>query len=89
MNLIQFVWERWYTLWKQRDQDVHGNDSKTRAEATRREVRRALTEIYQHHNMYEANVRTLLQRNVEDHERQAVQETRNWLTLNAPIFRES
>ena len=33
-NLIEFVWERWYTLWKLQNQEVHGHDAKTRAEAT-------------------------------------------------------
>jgi hypothetical protein len=25
-NLILFVWDKWYTLWKQRNQELHGND---------------------------------------------------------------
>jgi hypothetical protein len=88
-NLIRFVWERWYTLWKQRNQEVHGHDARTRREAVRREVCRTLNDIYSHRIMYEENVQTLLLPNVEDHERQTVRVTENWLALNAPIFRES
>jgi hypothetical protein len=75
VNLIKFVWERWYALWKLRNRDVHGHDAKTRAEAARLEVCRKLTD--------------LLLPSVDDHENQAVKATQNWLTLNAPIFRES
>ena len=85
-NLIRFVWERWYTLWKQRNQEVHGHDARTRREAVRREVRRTLNDIYSHRIMYEENVQALLLPNVEDHERQTVKVTENWLALNAPIF---
>ena len=88
-NLIRFVWERWYTLWKQRNQEVHGHDARTRREAVRREVRRTLNDIYSHRIMYEENVQALLLPNVEDHEQQTVRVTENWLALNAPIFRES
>ena len=89
VNLIKFVWERWYTLWKLRNRDVHGHDAKTRAEAARLEVRRKLTDLYRNRNMYEEHVQALLLPSVDDHENQAVKATQNWLTLNAPIFRES
>ena len=77
-NLIRFVWERWYTLWKQRNQEVHGHDARTRREAVRREVCWKLTDIYSNRIMYEENVQTLLLQNVEDHERQTVKVTENW-----------
>ncbi len=64
-------------------------DAKTRAEASCREVRRALNDIHRNRTLYEENVQALLQRNVEDHERQSVHMNKNWLALNTPIFRES
>jgi hypothetical protein len=88
-NLIRFVWERWYTLWKQRNQEVHGHDARTRSEAVRRNVCRKLNDIYRNRIMYEENVQTLLLQEVEDHERQPVKVTQNGLALNTPIFRES
>jgi exonuclease III len=89
ISLIKFVWERWHTLWRQRNQDVHGFDATTRAEASRREVRRNLNDIYRNRNMYEEHVQQLLLHDVEDHERFHVKVTKNWISLNAPIFRES
>jgi exonuclease III len=88
-NLIRFVWERWYTLWKARNQEIHGHDKRTRLEAAKREARRKLNEIYSNRSMYEANVQTLLHREVDDHTQQPVSIINNWLSLNGPIFRES
>jgi hypothetical protein len=59
-SLIKFVWEQWYTLWKQWNQEVHGFGAKTRAEASRREVCRNLNDIYCNRNMYEEHVQQLL-----------------------------
>lgn len=44
-KLIQLIWAQWYSLWKQWNYEVHGHDERTRAEASKREVRRQLTEI--------------------------------------------
>ena len=88
-NLIKFVWERWYTLWKQRNQEVHGHDATARAEAARREVRRKLNDIYRNRTMYYDHVQTLLLGSVEDHDAQSIKVTQNWLTLNTPSFRAS
>ena len=68
---------------------MHGHDARTGREAVRREVCRKLTDIYSNPIMYEENVQPLLLQNVEDHERQTVKVTENWLALNTPIFRES
>ncbi|KAI2507325.1 hypothetical protein MHU86_7161 [Fragilaria crotonensis] len=54
VNLILVVWEQWHTLWKQRNGEVHGHDERTKAEASRRDVRRQLTEIYRNRSLYEA-----------------------------------
>ena len=88
-NLILYVWERWYTLWKQRNLEVHGHDERTKAEASKREVRSQLTEIYRRRSMYEANVQKLLHREVGDHEQHSLGVVKNWLSINAPIFKES
>jgi hypothetical protein len=39
--------------------------------------------------MYETHVQRLLHRNIADHERHDVSVKRNWLSVNAPITRES
>ena len=89
VNLILLVWEQWHTLWKQRNGEVHGHDERTRAEASRRKVRRQLTEIYRNRSLYEEHVQRLLYTNITEHEHHSLGVTKNWLSINAPIFRES
>lgn len=88
-NLIQLIWEQWYHLWKQRNRDVHGHDERTRVEAEKRETRRQLEEIYRQRPMYENHVQQLLHREVDDHNQHSLAVTKNWLSINAPIFRDS
>jgi hypothetical protein len=89
-KIILLFWDRWYTLWKMRNQDVHGHDARSQAEASKREVRRQLADIYRHRTMYEARVQQLLHRDLEEHKEQhSFGVTKNWLSSNAPIFRES
>ena len=89
VNLILVVWEQWHMLWKQRNGEVHGHDERTKAEASRRDVRRQLEEIYRNRSLYEENVQRLLHHNVTEHEQHSLGVTKNWLSINAPIFRES
>ena len=88
-NLIQFVWQRWYTLWKTRNQEVHGHDARTQAAASQREARRQLVDIYRNRTMYEPHVQQLLHRDIDEHEQHAHGVTKNWLSVNSAIFRES
>jgi hypothetical protein len=88
-NVILLLWKQWYTLWKQRNRDVHGHDERTRLETTTREVRRQLSEIYQHRTFYEIHVQKLLHADVTEHEQHSLRVTQNWLSMNAPIFRDS
>ena len=88
-NLIQFFWQRWYTLWKTRNQEVHGHDARTQAAASQREARRQLVDIYRNRTIYEPHVQQLLHWDIDDHEQHAPGVTKNWLSVNSTIFRES
>jgi hypothetical protein len=59
-SVILFVWDKWYTLWKERNQEQHGRDHHARAEADQRESRRRLATIYAQRASYEPNVQALL-----------------------------
>jgi hypothetical protein len=83
------LWEQWYKLWKQRNREVHGHDERTRLEITTREVKQQLSEIYQHRTLYETHVQKLLHADVMDHEQHSMRVTQNWLSMNAPISRDS
>jgi hypothetical protein len=73
-NVILMLWEQWYELWKQRNREVHGHE---------------LSEIYRHRTLYETHVQKLLHADVMDHEQHSLRVTQNWLSMNAPIFRDS
>ena len=88
-NLILFVWDKWYTLWKQRNQDLHGCDAKTRAESERIDVRRQLQDMYQQKHHLEPRVQELLFDNVEQHYAVPTAITRNCLAINSGLVRES
>jgi hypothetical protein len=89
VNLILFVWDKWYTLWKQRNQDLHGVDVATRAEAERKEIRRQLQDIYQRRHDLEPRVQDLLFANVEQHYEVPTFITKNWLASHTGLIRES
>jgi hypothetical protein len=88
-SIIKFCWQQWYMLWKARNQDVHGHDLRTQTEASKREVRRQLSDIYRNRTMYDTQVQQLLHRDVSDHDQHTLSVTKNWLSANIPIFRES
>ena len=66
-NLILFVWDKWYTLWKQRNQELHGRDLATRVAAESKEVRRQLRDIYLQRHQLDPRVQELLFAEVEQH----------------------
>jgi hypothetical protein len=57
--------------------------------AIRREVRRQIETIYQHRHLMEPSAQELLYDQPEDHDRQQLTTTRNWLAQHATIFKES
>ncbi|KAI2494762.1 hypothetical protein MHU86_19757 [Fragilaria crotonensis] len=89
INLIRFVWDKWYTLWKQRNQELHGRDVATRMEAESKEVRRQLNDIYMRRQQLEPCVQDLLFEEVEQHYEVSTAVTKNWLRINSGLFRDS
>ncbi len=85
-SIIRFCWQRWYTLWKARNQEVHGHDERTRAEAAKRSVYYQLGNIYQHRSMYETHVKQLLHSDAGVRNQQSLSVNRNWLSANRSIF---
>jgi hypothetical protein len=61
-----------------------------RNEAIRQEVRRQIETIYQHRHLMEPSAQELLFDQPEDHDRQQLTTTRNWLAQqHATLFKES
>jgi hypothetical protein len=89
VQLIIHIWTQWERAWTDRNQAVHGNTATTRNEAIRREVGRQLEVIYQNRHLMEPSVQEILYDQPEDHARQPITTTRNWLAQYAPVFKES
>jgi hypothetical protein len=89
VQLIVHIWTQWERAWNDRNQTVHGNTTTTRNEAIRREVRRQLEVVYQNRHLMEPSIQEILYDQPEDHDRQPLMTTRNWLAQYAPVFKES
>ena len=88
-QLIQHIWNKWEKAWENRNQALHGHTMTARNEAIRREVRRQIGMIYQHRHLMEPSAQELLYDQPEDHDRQQLTTTRNWLAQHVTIFKES
>jgi hypothetical protein len=87
--LITQVWTAWSTLWKLRNEELHGRDTISTERAERQEIKRALKEVYELRPQLEPRVQDLLMRNEQDHMQRPLWVTRNWLAVNAPAIQES
>ena len=88
-GLISVMWDQWYVLWEDRNQDLHGRDAQTRQSKLRQDVQRQLGEIYSQQQFMDPNVRSLLLRDPDAHTMQSLHVTVNWLRTNTPIFKEN
>ncbi|KAI2495435.1 hypothetical protein MHU86_19067 [Fragilaria crotonensis] len=87
-KLICLIWKEWQKLWKIRNEELHGSDAADRAMREKREISAQLREVYgKRLNMN--RVRELLLREEHEHMHKPLWVTRNWLTVNVPIFKES
>lgn len=87
--IIGNIWDQWYLLWEQRNQDVHGADARLMAQTERRNVLRTLREIYALREHYEPSARELLMADIRDHEARSTWHLKSWLAINQPILRAS
>ena len=81
IGLINVLWEKWYELWKLRNEDVHGKDMASKAVAEKREVKRRLVEIYAMKNHIEPSAQALLCADIRTHLEQPTWVIQNWLTM--------
>jgi hypothetical protein len=86
---VQEIWTQWTQLWKITNDLVHGSTTKTREDALRNQTTRDLRQMYDHRNQLKPHTRQLLFSEVNEHLQCPSWVTRNWLIINAPIFKES
>ena len=80
-GLINKIWDKWYDLWKMRNEDVHGKDMASKALAEKREVKRQLEEIYEMKNHIEPSAQALLCADIRTHLEQPTWAIQNWLAM--------
>jgi hypothetical protein len=89
VKLIQRIWEKWFDLWKLRNQAQHGHDDKTRHEAEQQDISRTLADIYNNRHLYETSVQRLLLSTEVKHRQAPHWVNRNWIATNQRIFIDS
>jgi hypothetical protein len=89
VKMITFIWEKWYKLWKIRNQNVHRKNAITSAQADAREVQRSLDQIYSQRLHMEPSVQALLCHDIRTHMQRPTWVTRNWINFNVPVFKAS
>jgi hypothetical protein len=88
-GLIAVLWDQWYILWEDRNQDLHGRDTQERQSNLRQDVNRQLNEIYANRHFLDPKFNSLLLQNPEAHADHSLQVTINWLRMHAPMFKEN
>ena len=72
-----------------RNQDVHGKDATTIAQAEARDVQRSLEVIYSKRMHMEPSAQALLCHDIRTHMRRPTWVTHNWINIHAPLFTAS
>ena len=88
-NLITVIWTQWQHVWKMRNDDVHGNTLRAKQAIERSAITRELTTIYDNRHHMERPVQQLLHTDVITHLQRPTWVTRNWITMNTPLIRDS
>ena len=88
-GLITKIWDQWYCLWLQRNNNVYGKDEQSRHHAATAEVCRQLHQIYLQQQMMEPQVQRLLLESLESHNQYPLNVSKNWLLMHTTMFTES
>ena len=80
------IWKQWETLWKIRNDEVHGKNESTRVGSLRRKVERQFRAVHDNQHHLELRVQEVLHREAYEHLQRPLWVTRNWLATHAPVF---
>ena len=89
VKMIGVMWDQWRTVWRLRNEEVHGHDAATRARAERAATDRRMREVYDQRQHLEPNVASLLHQDEHEHRSRSRATNQNWLAVNLPIIRRS
>jgi hypothetical protein len=88
-SFILFIWSQWLTLWKLRNNELHGANEATKQTSAQRIIHSELRNLYDRRESMEDSVQTLLMSSEAEHRQRPIWMTRNWLEANTKLFRDS
>lgn len=88
-DITTVLWKQWSTLWRLRNEVVHGRDEQDRRRQKEKENMRKLRHIYSQREFMEPSVQELLFDNIQDHEKLPSYAIQNWLAVHESVFAHS
>lgn len=85
--MIGLLWDQWWVVWESRNQDLHGADERSRAQAETREVHRKLRELYDYKARLSSEVQTLLHEDITEHFDRPLWVNKNWIAIHEPLIK--
>jgi len=86
VNVIAALFQQWLSLWKLRNEDRHGRDSTSRAEASRRQAIREIELLYNKYDQVLPSYRWILEEPLEEKLNWTTNLMRAWISNFKPIL---
>ena len=80
-NIVTCVFQEWWKLWMLRNNDRHGRDAATSAEAARRQAIREIHLLYENHQSMPQNCQFYFARPLEEKQQWTTSTMRIWINL--------
>jgi hypothetical protein len=88
-RFMLFIWGQWLTLWKLRNDELHGANATTQQTIAQTIIHYELRNLYDQRESMEDSVQKLLMSSEAEHRQRPIWITRNWLEANTKLFRDS
>ena len=89
-EIINEIWVQWKIVWTQRNETIHGHDSRMRVEKMHQRDALRLQHIYDNREQMEPSVRELLFETIEEHQIHCSKPAiNNWLAIHESTFIQS
>ena len=85
-TMIQTIWNLWFELWKMRNEDRHGKDEVSSAQAQREQALRELRLLYERRNEVPEQDHDLFETTLDQHATQTTHHIRQWINTYQPII---
>jgi len=87
--IISTIWTEWTSLWKSRNEDVHGRDQSTRERVRRDRIVTKIRALYDLREMMQPNDRHILFDDIEDHLTHPTSNLCDWYAIQQPTVAHS